>query len=161
MRQTRFVKDSLLVVFIIFLDQFLKQYLLMQYLLGASFPLYHVGPIELLCTLTTNQGAAWGICSTFPQELLYFRVLVLIFLFSLWYYYRENTWMRVSLACIIAGALSNIGDTLYRGYVIDMMHLRLWGWSYPIFNFADVAICLGALSIGLYGLFFDKKLKKH
>jgi signal peptidase II len=36
---------------------------------------------------------------------------------------------------------------LLRGYVIDFMHLHAW----PVFNVADVALCLGVPLVVLFG----------
>lgn len=43
-------------------------------------------------------------------------------------------------ALLLAGALGNLADRVARGYVVDFMHLSHW----PVFNFADVWIVLGA-----------------
>jgi signal peptidase II len=42
---------------------------------------------------------------------------------------------------VLGGALGNVIDRLARGYVVDFLHVRHW----PVFNVADVAICIGAL----------------
>ncbi|MEI6587634.1 MAG: signal peptidase II [Candidatus Moraniibacteriota bacterium] len=44
------------------------------------------------------------------------------------------------LVLILSGAISNLFDRLYFGCVIDFINLRIW----PIFNLADIFICLGA-----------------
>jgi len=41
---------------------------------------------------------------------------------------------------ILSGAISNLIDRLYYGCVIDFIDLRIW----PVFNLADIFICLGA-----------------
>ena len=42
---------------------------------------------------------------------------------------------------VLGGALGNVIDRLARGYVVDFLHVSYW----PIFNVADVAICIGGL----------------
>jgi signal peptidase II len=42
---------------------------------------------------------------------------------------------------VISGAVGNVIDRLARGYVVDFLYVRHW----PIFNVADMAICIGAL----------------
>ncbi|MCX6761511.1 MAG: signal peptidase II [Candidatus Moranbacteria bacterium] len=44
-----------------------------------------------------------------------------------------------SLILILAGALSNLFDRLHYGCVIDFIDFKVW----PIFNLADIFICLG------------------
>ena len=50
-----------------------------------------------------------------------------------------------------------------RGYVVDMFDLTLF--SYPVFNFADCCVVVGAILGAVYYLFlydkYDKKDKKH
>jgi signal peptidase II len=51
------------------------------------------------------------------------------------------TGRRAALALIAAGALGNGLDRLFRGYVVDFLHLHHW----PVFNAADVYITAGAV----------------
>lgn len=41
---------------------------------------------------------------------------------------------------VAGGALGNLFDRFAFGHVIDYLDLRVW----PVFNFADACICLGA-----------------
>jgi signal peptidase II len=47
---------------------------------------------------------------------------------------------RAGATLILAGALGNTLDRALRGYVVDFMRLPHW----PIFNVADVYVCVGA-----------------
>ena len=53
---------------------------------------------------------------------------------------------------IIAGSASNIIDRFFYRGVIDFILLSCKGWSFPVFNLADVAIVLGVILmfIGVY-----------
>jgi signal peptidase II len=56
------------------------------------------------------------------------------------------------LALIIGGALGNLIDRLRLGHVIDFIHVHYHEqWSYPAFNIADSAICVGAVLLILFG----------
>ncbi len=46
---------------------------------------------------------------------------------------------RAGLALILSGALGNIVDRIFRGYVVDFIHVRGW----PVFNVADIAVVVG------------------
>jgi signal peptidase II len=52
---------------------------------------------------------------------------------------------RAGALMVLGGALGNALDRLARGYVVDFLHVSYW----PIFNVADVAICVGALLFAL------------
>jgi lipoprotein signal peptidase len=55
-------------------------------------------------------------------------------------------WSRLGSVLVLAGGLGNLTDRLLRGYVIDFMHLHAW----PVFNVADVAVCVGAPLVVLF-----------
>jgi len=58
-----------------------------------------------------------------------------------WARRRAAPWTeQLGYAFLVAGALGNLIDRLVRGYVVDFVHLRSW----PVFNFADVFLCVGA-----------------
>jgi signal peptidase II len=54
-----------------------------------------------------------------------------------------------SLGLILGGALGNIHDRLRWGAVVDFLDFHWRGHHWPAFNFADLAICLGAGLLGL------------
>jgi signal peptidase II len=51
------------------------------------------------------------------------------------------------LALILGGALGNLIDRLLLGKVVDFLLFHYAEWSYPAFNVADSAICVGAALI--------------
>jgi signal peptidase II len=55
-------------------------------------------------------------------------------------------WSRLGTVLVLAGGLGNLTDRLLRGYVIDFMHLHAW----PVFNVADVALCVGLPLVVLF-----------
>jgi signal peptidase II len=51
---------------------------------------------------------------------------------------------RFGFALIIAGALGNLIDRVWLGYVVDYVLFHTPAWSFAVFNLADVMITLGA-----------------
>jgi len=51
---------------------------------------------------------------------------------------------QVGLAIALAGGLGNVVDRIFRGAVVDFIHVKGW----PIFNVADIAVVVGMLLIG-------------
>jgi signal peptidase II len=45
----------------------------------------------------------------------------------------------VALILVTAGAVGNYLDRVFRGYVVDFVHLKHW----PVFNIADVYVTVG------------------
>lgn len=60
----------------------------------------------------------------------------------------------ISLALVIGGALGNALDRVVYGAVADFFHFHAFGWSWYVFNLADVAIVAGVIGL-LYESFTD------
>jgi len=54
---------------------------------------------------------------------------------------------QLAYTLVLAGAVGNVVDRLFRGYVVDFIHLHHW----PIFNVADVAIVAGGVLLAWQG----------
>jgi len=72
-----------------------------------------------------------------------FVLIALAVIGGVWYMREEITKMG-AMACwgtalFAGGALGNLIDRTARGVVIDFFDFRIW----PIFNVADIAICVG------------------
>lgn len=106
--------------------------------LGISFSLDFV----------TNTGTAWGLFANHPQLLFVFRVAVLagLILHSL-----RSKGRVFPIWLVITGAAGNIIDTILYGHVIDFFHFTLWGYSFPVFNWADIYITLGIFALLIFG----------
>ena len=52
-----------------------------------------------------------------------------------------------SYSLLIGGVLGNLVDRIFRGYVIDYVSLNLFGYHFPIFNFADICIVVSVVII--------------
>ena len=70
---------------------------------------------------------------------------------------RDDTWLAIALALILGGALGNLYDRIAYGHVIDFILVHWQNrWYFPAFNFADSAICVGAVMLAL-NMFKSKK----
>ena len=56
--------------------------------------------------------------------------------------------------------IGNLIDRLFRNYVVDMFDFNIFGYNYPVFNFADICVCVGAFLLVVGILFFDREEKK-
>jgi len=63
---------------------------------------------------------------------------------------------RLSLSLIISGAIGNIVDRLFRGYVIDFLDFYAGRFHWPFFNLADSCITVGVILL-LFDLLRSKK----
>ena len=63
---------------------------------------------------------------------------------------RNDTWLAIALALVLGGALGNLYDRIALGHVIDFILVHWQNRHYfPAFNFADSAICVGAVMLAL------------
>lgn len=116
-------------------------------------------PNWLGLTLVFNEGAAWSFLAG-NRWLLVMISIVTATGFSIWFIRSEHRWQRLSLAVIVAGAIGNLIDRLFVGYVIDFFDFNLldyltFGNPFPIFNIADMAIVCGMIGLAIT-VFFEK-----
>ena len=62
----------------------------------------------------------------------------------------------VALTMIISGALGNLIDRLFRGYVVKFITL----WELPAFNLADILIVVGWILLALFFAMFAVTVRK-
>jgi signal peptidase II len=139
----------LIIVFsILSLDQISKYIITRNLQLNQSIPVIS-GIFNL--TLVHNRGAAFGLLKNqLPVFIVTAIVAVVLMLFTL-KNKKHKAIYAFALSLILAGALGNLIDRLFFGYVIDFLDFRIW----PVFNIADSAITFGAIILG-YSILTDK-----
>lgn len=58
---------------------------------------------------------------------------------------KESKLKNFTFGILIGGIFGNLFDRVLRGYVIDYVALNIFGYSFPIFNLADVFITIGVI----------------
>ncbi len=147
MRKLRYI----IIVAIFFIDQIVKHAIRDNMYVGESIPL-----IDKVFSITyiQNRGAAFSLFSGTGQMLTVLTVISLIIAVIVMEKRRQAHWtMFTALSLIIAGGLGNLFDRLSMGFVTDMFDLHFW----PVFNVADIAICVGCGFLVLYMFAFEEK----
>jgi signal peptidase II len=93
-----------------------------------------------------NYGGAFSILSQHHLAKYIFTFLPLAIIGVLIYIllaYRFEFPKRLSLICILSGAIGNIYDRLAQGYVVDFLDFYYNGYHWPAFNVADISISFG------------------
>ena len=65
-----------------------------------------------------------------------------------------------SVGLLLAGAIGNFIDRLFRGEVVDFVDTYPFGYNFPIFNVADMALTFGVILM-VIGILFEEKLHKE
>lgn len=145
-----------LILFLLIADQVTKALISRNIILNTSkevipgfFHLVHI----------RNKGAIFGFFSQSGNRFVFlFLTLASLAALSLVVYYFFNAspkerLFKLSLTLIMAGALGNFIDRIFKGYVIDFLDVSVKGWHWPSFNVADSCISIGAVLLIFVFLF--------
>ena len=150
------------VVVLILLDQGTK-----LWALTSLKPIHNMTLVEGFMDLTfvENRGVAFGMFSGQRWFILLLTGIIAVGL--IWFYVtmpkkKEYFPLRVSLVLVLSGAIGNIIDRLFRGYVVDFFEFTFFEW--PVFNVADIYVVVGVILLALMIVFVvkdeDLELKK-
>ena len=132
-------------------DQFTK------YLIVAHYQLYQSTTVTNFFNVVRvhNHGAAFSFLAGAGgwQRWFFMGIGIAAGIFIVWML-RKHPGQKLfsfALACILGGALGNVIDRIWHGYVVDMLDFH-WaflaplfhGGHFPAFNVADTAITIGA-----------------
>jgi len=127
---------------------------LTKYLVVRNIALYEaraVVPGFFNLTHVHNRGAIFGFLGNTdkPLALIFLNLGALVAFTVVVYYFLKTpitlSWMKISLALIISGAMGNLADRIFRGYVIDFLDFYVKRFHWPFFNVADSCITVGTL----------------
>jgi signal peptidase II len=110
-------------------------------------------------TYVENDGAAFSMLSGARWFFVVLTIVVAAVIIAYYIkmpktkYYKIT---RLSLLIIISGAVGNFIDRLLYGSVTDMLHFIFFGYSFAVFNFADICVCCGVALLVFIMLFFGK-----
>ena len=142
-------------VLIVALDQ------LSKFIVHSSMNLYdsfNVIPYLLNFTYIRNEGIAFGI--NFPGGKIFFIIFPILITFYLISLLKnkefEDNPSQIALYLIIGGAIGNILDRIFRGYVVDFIDVHINGNHWYVFNIADSAVTIGLFFL-LYSSIIIKK----
>lgn len=107
-------------------------------------------------TYVQNTGAAFGI---FKNGNVFFIIASILILAAIAVFLIKckpsQGMVKIAAGLIVGGALGNLFDRIFRGFVVDFIDFRLI--NYPVFNIADCCIVCGAILFAVWVIFFDKK----
>ena len=100
-----------------------------------------------------NEGVAFGLFNSLdvPFKWVFTTALALAALAGITYYARQirpnERLARLGLSMILGGAIGNLTDRVWAGYVLDFVDVYWRGWHFWAFNVADACISIGAVLV--------------
>lgn len=91
--------------------------------------------------ITPNPGFALNFTLGFPGLMIVIGLIILAYLLHSSHFGRFIHQNSGSFYLMLAGGISNLIDRIFRGYVVDYIHIS----QMPVFNIADIGIVLGGL----------------
>lgn len=135
------------------IDQILKV-LAIEYLKPVGS--YPIIPDIFHLTYVENRGAAFGMMAGQKWFLIWVTAIVILAaVIAVMAGKIKNTTVLFSVATIIGGGVGNLIDRVYRGYVVDYVHLKII--DFAVFNFADICVTVGTAILLVYLLFYELK----
>ena len=137
-----------LTIVVVVIDQLTK------YVASVSLEMYQ--PIAVMpmlnWTLMHNPGAAFSFLhDAGGWQRWFFSVIAIAvsIVIVLWIKKLEKheKWQAIALALILGGAIGNVIDRVWLGYVVDFIDVYYQHWHWPAFNIADSAIFIGVAMI--------------
>ena len=108
-------------------------------------------------TLIGNTGAAFSILSSNTLLLIIISLICLNVLYFCFIKGKNlNDFEQVSFGLLIGGILGNLIDRVLRMQVIDYLDFNFFGYNFPVFNLADIAIVISMILIAIQVIKGDK-----
>lgn len=147
-----YVPACMLTIFAIILDQWTKHLAVTK--LQGKAPYILINKVFQLCYLE-NRGAAFGLLQ--HQRVFFLICALVILLFAIWIYGKlpnaqRYLPLRICIIGICAGAIGNMIDRVYLGYVVDFFYFNLI--DFPIFNVADIYVTVSTIVLVILILFY-------
>lgn len=118
-----------------------------KYMISESLSLHE--SIELIpeffsITYVQNTGAAW---SMLEGKMLFFYIITIVAMVMMIMYFRtlkEYQFLsKIGIVLMISGTLGNFIDRLLLNYVRDFLDFIIFSYDFPVFNVADMCLCIG------------------
>lgn len=94
-------------------------------------------------TYVHNYGGAWSVFSNRVTLLVLATFLILYVLIKYMDKFKINTRNIIAFGLLYGGIFGNLIDRICFGYVKDFLDFKIFGYNFPVFNIADIAIVCG------------------
>ncbi len=150
------LKYIVIAFLIVILDLISKQWIFNHLDFGSALvisPFFNIVHFQ-------NTGAAFSFLSEASGWQRYFFIVIsliaIVIIIRLMRERLKQPLLCLALAFILGGAIGNLCDRSYYGFVIDFIYVHYQAYYWPAFNVADSFISIG-VSLILYDAFKNKK----
>lgn len=152
------LQKSLIVTLIcLLIDQIVK--IIIMSIMGINSSIILI-PDFFSLTYVENDGAAWSIFSGNRFFLIAISIVALILVY--WYFIKNRdmkNFEMINYSILIGGIMGNLLDRIKFGRVIDYLDFKIFGYNFPVFNFADICIVVSVILLLIYS-FKDRNEQK-
>ena len=139
---------------VILFDQLIKNGLLFFMSFGQSITII---PNFFSITLVGNTGGAFSILSSSTILLIVISIVFLNLIYFLFIRGKKlSDFDQVTYGILIGGITGNLIDRVVHMQVIDYLDFNIFGYAFPIFNLADIAIVISMFLIIIQVIKGDK-----
>ena len=140
---------------LVVLDQLVKYLVSANIPMGGSVPFL---PYIMDLTYVQNTGCAFSLLEEHTWLLTIVSAVMSVLLgVALAKGFFKHPLGKVTLSLLLAGAVGNLIDRAFYGYVIDMF--RTLFMDFAVFNVADICVVVGGIAAAAYYLFLYDKLE--
>lgn len=140
---------------VVLLDQ-LSKYLVVRYIpLQAEVDFI---PFFINLTHIENRGASFGMLADNRWIFMSLSTLAIVGIIVFMIKFKErHILLTISLSFILGGGIANMIDRIFKAAVVDFLEFTFV--EFAVFNVADMFITFGAVILGIYIVFFERKIE--
>ena len=153
MKKRTWILWAAAIVALIALDQGTKAFFSTN---RAQFNEREILPGFFYLTYLENRGAAFSMLQNFRWGFVALTIVAIVVMCR-FFFLQKSFWARLPLALLIAGAAGNLVDRALQGFVVDFLHFYPFGYNFPVFNVADICVCVGAGLLAVWLLFLYRE----
>lgn len=146
MHKKKHIWCSVMIILIVVFDQITK-FFAQKYLSDGSTVVFIKGIVQF--NYAENEGMAFSLFS--GSRWIFVALTVAACAIAMWYIFADkckSLWLYWSIGVVIAGGIGNLIDRAFYGFVVDFIEPVFM--NFAIFNIADCAVSLGAVSLVSY-----------
>lgn len=145
--------NVILIGILVLIDQITKFLVKTKIALESSIT---VIPNFFELTYVRNDGAAFSILEGKTWFLILITLVILAFIIIYSFKNKIKHTEKIILSILTAGIIGNLIDRILYGYVIDFLSFKIINYDFPVFNIADILVCVGCFIYIIYLIKEDK-----